>query len=54
MKILVQEGEEVAADDVILVIEAMKMETEIKAPAAGVIREINVTLRRLWPQATPL
>ena len=38
-----QEGEEVAADDVILVIEAMKMETEIKAPAAGVIREINVT-----------
>ena len=43
VKILVQEGEEVAADDVILVIEAMKMETEIKAPAAGVIREINVT-----------
>ena len=43
VKILVEVGEEVAADDVILVIEAMKMETEIKAPAAGVIREINVT-----------
>ena len=42
VKIMVQEGEEVAADDVILVMEAMKMETEVKAPKAGVIREINV------------
>ena len=43
MKIMVEVGEEVAADDVILVMEAMKMETEVKAPKAGVIREINVS-----------
>ena len=40
---MVEVGEEVAADDVILVMEAMKMETEVKAPKAGVIREINVS-----------
>ena len=43
MKIMVEVGEEVATDDVILVMEAMKMETEVKAPKAGVIREINVS-----------
>ena len=43
MKIMVEVGEEVAADDVILVMEVMKMETEVKAPKAGVIREINVS-----------
>ena len=43
VKIVVAEGDEVAEGDVILVIEAMKMETEIKAPKAGIVREISVT-----------
>lgn len=43
VKIAVAEGDEVAEGDVILVIEAMKMETEIKAPKAGVVREISVS-----------
>ena len=43
VKIAVAEGDEVAEGDVILVIEAMKMETEIKAPKAGIIREISVS-----------
>ncbi|MDR0933050.1 MAG: hypothetical protein LBM70_08550 [Victivallales bacterium] len=47
IKILVNEGDEIAADDVILVMEAMKMETEVKAPKAGVIREINVAVAQV-------
>lgn len=43
VKIAVAEGDDVAEGDVILVIEAMKMETEIKAPKAGIVREISVT-----------
>lgn len=43
VKIAVAEGDEVAEGDVILVIEAMKMETEIKAPKAGIVRELSVT-----------
>lgn len=43
VKIVVAEGDEVAEGDVILVIEAMKMETEIKAPKAGIVREISVS-----------
>lgn len=43
VKIAVAESDEVAEGDVILVIEAMKMETEIKAPKAGIVREISVT-----------
>ncbi len=43
VKIAVAEGDEVAEGDVILVIEAMKMETEIKVPKAGIVREISVT-----------
>ena len=43
IKILVEEGQEVAADEVLLILEAMKMENEIKAPTSGVISSIPVT-----------
>jgi oxaloacetate decarboxylase alpha subunit len=33
-----QRGQQVAAGDVIVVLEAMKMETEVRAPTAGVVR----------------
>ena len=41
-RVIVSEGESVAADSTILILEAMKMETEIKAPSAGVVGKIFV------------
>ena len=43
VKVVAEVGTEVAEGDVVLVIEAMKMETEIKAAKAGIVREINVS-----------
>lgn len=43
-KILVEEGQEIEAGTVLLVLEAMKMETEITAPSAGVVSSINVAV----------
>lgn len=43
VRIAVAAGDEVAEGDVIMVLEAMKMETEIKAPKAGIVREICVS-----------
>src|SRR5450755_272103 len=41
-KVVAESGAAVAAGDVLLVLEAMKMETEITAPAAGTVAEIAV------------
>jgi biotin carboxyl carrier protein len=41
--VLVATGDEVHKDQGLLVVEAMKMENELKAPAAGVVREILVS-----------
>ena len=41
-KILVAAGDEVAEGDGLVVIEAMKMETQISAPRAGKVGGINV------------
>ncbi|MBQ7209267.1 MAG: biotin attachment protein [Lentisphaeria bacterium] len=43
MKLLVQPGDEVAADDTLLILEAVKMENEIKAGFAGVVKEVCVS-----------
>ena len=43
VKVVAEVGTEVAEGDVVLVIEAMKMETEIKAAKAGIVRERNVS-----------
>lgn len=40
--VLVKEGQSVAAGDAVLVIEAMKMETEIKAPVSGKVAGVFV------------
>ncbi len=42
VKVKVREGDKVRKGDVIAVLEAMKMENEISAPADGVIKSINV------------
>ncbi len=42
LKILVQPGQSVSQGDPVIVLEAMKMETEVRAPQAGTIGEILV------------
>jgi biotin carboxyl carrier protein len=42
VRVLVAEGDEVAAGDVVLVLEAMKMENELHAPVSGVVKGIYV------------
>ena len=43
IKILKNEGDEVKAGDVVLILEAMKMENEITAPVAGTLASVNCT-----------
>ncbi len=42
-KVEVKAGDVVEAGDVLIILEAMKMETEVKAPKAGVVTEVHVT-----------
>ena len=41
-KLIAQEGQSLEPDAIVLILEAMKMETEIKSPAAGVVTKIFV------------
>ena len=43
-KILVNQGDEIEAGQVLLILEAMKMETEITAPNAGVVSAVHVAV----------
>jgi pyruvate carboxylase subunit B len=42
IRVLVAEGDQVAEGDVICILEAMKMENELKAPKAGTIKALHV------------
>jgi biotin carboxyl carrier protein len=42
VKVLVVEGEEVAAGSPVVVVEAMKMENELAAPRSGVVQKVHV------------
>ena len=44
-RILVKEGDKVDAGQVVIVLEAMKMETEITAPTAGTVDSVLVEVR---------
>ncbi len=44
VKVLVKAGQEIAAGDVLMLLEAMKMETEITAPRAGTVNEVLVSV----------
>jgi len=46
-KLLVREGQPVAAGDVIAIIEAMKMESEVISPTGGIVRRVYVEERQL-------
>jgi biotin carboxyl carrier protein len=43
VSLMVEEGQEVADGEGLVVLEAMKMENEIRAETAGVVRKILVT-----------
>jgi len=43
VQVLVQEGQEVAEGDGLLIIEAMKMENELRAPKSGVVKTIQAS-----------
>jgi glutaconyl-CoA decarboxylase len=42
LKVAVSVGAQVSEGDLLLVLEAMKMENEIQAPSAGTVKEIKV------------
>lgn len=54
LKLFVKEGQQVAADDRLLIVEAMKMENEIKSPRAGVIKKINFAVNDLVSVGQPI
>ena len=53
-KILVSEGQQVAVDDVLVVLEAMKMETEIRSLKAGTVSRVAVREGDAVAQGAPL
>jgi biotin carboxyl carrier protein len=42
VEVFVEPGEEVEAGDVVLILEAMKMENELRTPKKGTVRAVNV------------
>ncbi len=42
LEVLVNEGQKIAEDDEVIILEAMKMENPIYAPEDGVVKEIKV------------
>jgi biotin carboxyl carrier protein len=42
VKVLVEEGQIVALNDPLIILEAMKMENEIRAPREGVVKDIAI------------
>jgi acetyl-CoA/propionyl-CoA carboxylase biotin carboxyl carrier protein len=42
VKVLVEEGQEVAADEPVCILEAMKMESEVRSQKAGTVSEVHV------------
>ena len=46
LRVLVEVGQEVAAGDVVCIVEAMKMENEVAAHQPGTVRELHVARAR--------
>ncbi|KKN39803.1 hypothetical protein LCGC14_0739650 [marine sediment metagenome] len=54
LQLLVEEGENVERDQLILILEAMKMKNRILSPIKGKITQINVKEGEIVPQDHPL
>lgn len=54
VKVLVEEGQEVAADEAVCVLEAMKMESEVRAQRAGRVSAVLVEAGRTVRAGEPL
>ena len=54
IKVLAKVGDEVAMGDVLLILEAMKMESEICAPTTGVVKEVLIKAGDNVTQSQPL
>jgi biotin carboxyl carrier protein len=54
VKVLVREGEEIAEDQALVILEAMKMENEIRALRAGIVRKVEVSAGQRVEQNAPL
>ena len=54
LRVLVAEGDRVEEGDVVVVVEAMKMENEFKAPTSGVVAEIAVAAQDVLDANTVL
>lgn len=54
VKILVAPGDRVAAGDLLLVLEAMKMQNEVRAPQAGVVTRLGVEVGQKVDKSTLL
>lgn len=53
-KILKSKGDSVVENEVLIVMEAMKMEYSLKSPSTGIIEEIYVQAGSIVPLGTPL
>ena len=53
VRVLAGVGTAVEAGQSVLVIEAMKMQNELKAPKTGVVKRINVAEVPPWTQGKP-
>jgi len=54
IRVDVKVGDEVAEGDILLVVEAMKMENEISAPIAGTVKEVTVAAGARVAEGDPL
>jgi acetyl-CoA/propionyl-CoA carboxylase biotin carboxyl carrier protein len=54
VKVLVEAGQEVDVDEAVCVLEAMKMESEIRAKRAGVVSEVLVEAGKTVRSGDPL
>jgi len=54
VKIIAQEGQTVKRGEPVLILEAMKMENEVRAPADGTVKEIRIKERDSVEKGAPL
>ena len=54
VKIFAKEGVEVDRGEPLLIVEAMKMENELKAPSKGIVKKVNAQVGKSIEANSPL